>query len=103
MGLRGYGRGAQLRNPTFAGKHDKFADFINKLDNWLMINGLFHVTKEDEPEQGINLALYCYISICLEGQPFQLICASAKGDGKKAYKILCINTVGTLMPENHWH
>ena len=71
-----------IKHPIFSGQSDKFQNFRNKLDNWLLINGVYNILNELEPEAGSNLALYLFISVCLEGEPFQLVSGSAKGNGQ---------------------
>ena len=72
-----------IRHPTFTGQSEKFQTFRHKLDNWLLINGVYNILHEIEPETGSNLALYLYISVCLDGEPFQLVSGAAKAMDKK--------------------
>ena len=95
--LRGSGpASSSLKGPMYIGNMEKFTMFKHKLDNYLMINGLYGTITDENCDPSKNLALYLYISSCLDGEPFNLISANAKHDGRKAYKILCEKYTGNI-------
>ena len=96
-GLSGNGASAfGLKGPEFRGNDGKFNIFKYKLDNWLMTNDLYKVIDDETCEPRLNLALYLHIANCLDGEPLNHICANAKQDGRKAYKILCEKYLGNI-------
>ena len=95
--LRGHGsQMSNLKGPMYTGNFDKFTSFRHKLDNFLLINGVFHVIDDVNCESSLNTALYLYISSCLDGEPFNHICANAKNDGRLAYQILVEKYTGNI-------